>query len=170
VPAKRGAPGSLLPHCPAVVSDSGQLYKPLRPENPISTKLANQRTLALLLTYGRITDEALCQGIITKTVKPLQSPPDPMPKALSVRYRGIVWSIPVHECETWFVCRCTRHTASVLSLITTSQSFVSHFRNYQPRRLRFFNHARVVRPKDWSKFYLIAVRSQRKLVLDLQLK
>jgi hypothetical protein len=60
--------------------------------------------------------------------------------------------------------------ASALSLITTLQSFVSHFRNYQPRRLRFFNHARVVKPKDWSKFYLIAVRSQRKLVLDLQLK
>lgn len=50
-----------------------------------------------------------------------------------------------------------------------TQSFVSHFRNYQPRRLRFFNHMRAVKAKDWSKFYLVAVRSHRNLVLDLQL-
>ncbi|KAH6842412.1 hypothetical protein B0I37DRAFT_392979 [Chaetomium sp. MPI-CAGE-AT-0009] len=61
--------------------------------------------IALLLTYGRITEEALREGIITKTVKPLHNPPDPMPsKTLSVRFLGaIMWSIPVHECETWFV-------------------------------------------------------------------
>ncbi|KAH6617426.1 hypothetical protein F5144DRAFT_596449 [Chaetomium tenue] len=59
---------------------------------------------SLLLTYGRIDEDVLCADIITKTVKPLHKPPDPMPsKTLSVRFQGaIMWSIPVHECQTWF--------------------------------------------------------------------
>ncbi|KAK4043881.1 hypothetical protein C8A01DRAFT_12591, partial [Parachaetomium inaequale] len=59
---------------------------------------------SLLLTYGRITEEVLSEGIITKTVKPLPNSSDPTPsKTVSVRFRGtVMWSIPVHECDTWF--------------------------------------------------------------------
>ncbi len=63
---------------------------------------------ALLLTYGRLTHEALCEGIITKTLKPLETQLDSVPtKTLLVRYKEmIVWSIPLEQCQTWFVRAC----------------------------------------------------------------
>jgi hypothetical protein len=50
------------------------------------------------------------------------------------------------------------------------QAFVSHFRNYQPRRLRFFYHTTPVKASNWSKYFRLAARPQKKLVLDLHLK
>jgi hypothetical protein len=93
------------------------------PSNHLNTRLIYILYLiALLLTYGRISEDVLCGGIITKTVKPLHNPPDPMPtKALSVRFRGaIMWSIPVHECQTWFVSPAPAipRSCQMLSIVT----------------------------------------------------
>ncbi len=71
--------------------------------NPSSLELLT--VAALLLTYGRLTQEALCEGIITKTLKPLETQ---IPtKTLLVRYNEmIVWSIPLEQCQTWLVRAC----------------------------------------------------------------
>ena len=73
---------------------------------PLSIASHADSISALLLTYGRITEESLCDGIIKKVVQPVKSLPDSAPtKTLSIRYRGdTMWSIPIHECQTWFVC------------------------------------------------------------------
>jgi hypothetical protein len=67
---------------------------------------------ALLLTYGRMTEETLCDGIINKVIQPVKSPSGSAPtKTLSIRYRGdTIWSIPIQECQTWFVCCHVHHT------------------------------------------------------------
>ncbi|KAK4234084.1 hypothetical protein C8A03DRAFT_38158 [Achaetomium macrosporum] len=129
--------------------------------------------LALLVAYGRLTERALCEDIIAKTIMPLSTAPAPIPnKTLSVRHHGaIMWSIPVQECQTWFVRRYkTFAIRSTVALNIVIQTFVSHFRNYQPRRLQFFYGAMAVKPKNWPKFYRLAVRLDRKLVFDLHLK
>ncbi|KAK3902205.1 hypothetical protein C8A05DRAFT_15710, partial [Staphylotrichum tortipilum] len=66
---------------------------------------------SLLLTYGRITNDSLCEGIIARTVKPapsLSASVSAAEKTLSVRFGAdIMWSIPLYQCETWFVCART---------------------------------------------------------------
>ncbi|KAK4246307.1 hypothetical protein C7999DRAFT_15548 [Corynascus novoguineensis] len=59
----------------------------------------------LLLTYGRLTEKALCEDIITINIKPLPTSSAAMTdKKLLVRYQGtMMWSIPVQQCQTWFV-------------------------------------------------------------------
>lgn len=129
--------------------------------------------IALLLTYGRIAEDVLCADIITKTVKPLHNPPDPMPskKTLSVRFRGaIMWSIPTHECQTWFVSLVPLSCGDVNMLTIVIQSFVSHFRNYQPWRLQFFHQKTAIKPHSWPRLYRFAVRPDKKLILDLHLR
>lgn len=58
----------------------------------------------------------------------------------------------------------------VNTLTVIMQSFVSHFRNYQPWRLQFFQHGTAIKPHSWPKFHRLAVRPDKKLVLDLHLK
>ncbi|KAL2127170.1 hypothetical protein VTI74DRAFT_11210 [Chaetomium olivicolor] len=108
---------------------------------------------SLLLTYGRITEGALCQGILTRAVKSILDPPGTAAnKTLAVRYRqDIMWSIPIQACQTWL-------------------AFVSHFRNYYPCRLRFRHHSTTVKGSNWPRIYELALRSRRKLVLDLELR
>ncbi|KAK4147642.1 uncharacterized protein C8A04DRAFT_24189 [Dichotomopilus funicola] len=62
-----------------------------------------------------------------------------------------MWTIPVQECQTWF-------------------TFVSHFRHYQPLQLQFFQRFRVVRPSHWPQLYRLAVRNEKKIVLDVYVK
>ncbi|KAK4149610.1 hypothetical protein C8A00DRAFT_18724 [Chaetomidium leptoderma] len=59
---------------------------------------------SLLVTYGRLTEKALCEDIIVNDAGPLPTPPAPIPnKTLSVRYQGtLMWTIPIQDCQTWF--------------------------------------------------------------------
>ena len=115
VPTERGFPCGLLPRLPTLVPDPGQLYVKSRPLNMDPWSLGVLTIAALLITYGRLTQEALCEGIITKTLKPLETQLDSIPaKTLLVRYKEmIVWSIPLEQCQTWFVRAC--HALSAAS-------------------------------------------------------
>jgi len=50
------------------------------------------------------------------------------------------------------------------------QSFIAHFRNYHPNRLRFFYRGNAVAGVKWPGFYQLAIRSDKQVVLVLQIK
>jgi hypothetical protein len=61
--------------------------------------------IALLLTYSRMPEDALCSELINRNfLTSAQLATTLASVKLSVRYRGnVMWSIPVEECQTWFV-------------------------------------------------------------------
>ncbi|KAK3987253.1 hypothetical protein QBC44DRAFT_246283 [Cladorrhinum sp. PSN332] len=104
---------------------------------------------SLLITCGRISEEDLCLNLIEKTIKAAQgaSPSKPEPKIL-VRYLSdVVWALPVAECKTWF-------------------AFISHFQEFWPRRILFYQYKRLVKPEQWPKIWDNAAQSKSKATLQ----
>ncbi|KAK4168267.1 magnesium transport protein cora [Cladorrhinum sp. PSN259] len=107
---------------------------------------------SLLLTCGRLSEEALCGDTIEKVIKTAQGISVASSHAkIIVRYLSdVVWALPVEECKTWF-------------------AFQSHFQELWPRHLLFFSQRRLIKADQWSKIWDRAARSRAKVVLDLQI-
>ncbi|KAK3317448.1 hypothetical protein B0T19DRAFT_434993 [Cercophora scortea] len=107
---------------------------------------------SLLLTCGRMTEDALCSESITRSITMAQELPNvTFPTKISVRYRGnVMWSIPIDECQTWL-------------------DLLSHFHEFWPRRLLLFRHKREIFATDWPKIWHTASRVNTKISIDLQL-
>lgn len=93
---------------------------------------------------------------------------------LSVRYKGdVVWSIPVDECQTWFVrlaiLGSSTFTGCRLTGYRISQRFLAHFRDFWPNSLQFFRHKQLVTAEDWPKLHNLASHAGSRVVLDFQL-
>ncbi|KAI7774753.1 hypothetical protein LA080_007918 [Diaporthe eres] len=96
--------------------------------------------IALLLTYGRMTEDALCaesREAMTKiTIDNTMAQAKPR---LVVSYRGsVVWAFLLEECQTW-------------------TDFLSHFREFWPRRLVFFMNRSPINAEDWPRIWHGAV-------------
>ncbi len=65
----------------------------------------NDGAVALLVTYSTMTDSALSGAFVTKSIGPLDAVVGVPGKRKIMVYFGkaAMWSIPLEECQTWFV-------------------------------------------------------------------
>ncbi|KAF3762955.1 putative Mg2+ transporter [Cryphonectria parasitica EP155] len=107
---------------------------------------------SFLFTYSRMAEETLRGDSVSLTVKSSQDISNARPQAIiAVSYRQtVLWSIPVEECQTWL-------------------DFLSHFRDFWPRRLQFFRRRRPVTADDWPRIWNMAKHVSDKVTLEMRI-
>ncbi|KAJ0117452.1 hypothetical protein J7T55_003866 [Diaporthe amygdali] len=133
---------------------SGLLSAEKSSEFPVQTLLQAQfsKSAPLLLTYGRMTEDTLCaesRGSMTKIA--IENVISPAKSRLMVSYRGsVTWAFLLEECQTW-------------------TDFLSHFREFWPRRVVFFINKRQISAEDWPRIWHGAQRVNKNLVMDVDI-
>ncbi|KAH8773746.1 putative Mg2+ transporter [Diaporthe sp. PMI_573] len=107
---------------------------------------------SLLLTYGRMTEDALCavsrDAMTEITIENIATQAKPR---LIVSYRGsVAWGFSLEECQTW-------------------TDFLSHFREFWPRPLVFFMQRRQLNAEDWPRIWHGAQRVSINLAIDIDI-
>ncbi|GAB1317897.1 Mg2+ transporter [Madurella fahalii] len=106
---------------------------------------------ALLFTYCQMAEDVLRGESIRMSVKSPQELSNFGSKALiTVSFKNsVMWSLPVDECQTWL-------------------GFLSHFRDFWPRRLLFFRRKRAVTAEDWPRIWNTAKHVSAKIMLEMR--
>ncbi|RYO78437.1 hypothetical protein DL766_001500 [Monosporascus sp. MC13-8B] len=105
---------------------------------------------SFLFTYSRMTEEALRGDFIGLSVKSIKEISDAKPRIAISYGQSVLWSIPVEECHTWL-------------------DFLSHFREFWPRRLQFFRRKRPVTADNWPRVWNIARHVNDKIMLEMRI-
>ncbi|KAI1370582.1 hypothetical protein F4677DRAFT_457763 [Hypoxylon crocopeplum] len=107
---------------------------------------------SFLFTYSRMSQDALRGDSIDLSTKTIQEISSARRRAIiTVSYRqSVLWAIPVEECRTWL-------------------DFISHFREFWPRRLQFFRRRRPVTANDWLRAWNMARHVSDKILLEMRI-
>ncbi|KAK5656101.1 hypothetical protein OQA88_5240 [Cercophora sp. LCS_1] len=120
---------------------------------------------------NRMKEETLQGDSVDLVLEPTtveRSPDARAPTTIAVSHRHtVLWSIAVDECQTWLVS-LPRNPFGKEFVVTGTQSFLAHFREFWPQRLQFFHRKRTVTVDNWPKIWNLAKHSDTKITLDMR--
>jgi hypothetical protein len=132
----------------------------------------------MLNSYNELTFEALVVSCAQSPISSLQgesvsiiqnptteSASTLSPNILIYSKNSLVWSLPVDECQDWFV---SKYYFSWVRYAHIYQAFASHFWEYWPRPFQITHHEKVITAEDWPKIFVIAKKSSIRLSIEFR--
>ena len=121
---------------------------------------------AIIISCARSSMSSLQEESISVLPKlTTESPLTFSPNILVSSVGSFLWSLPVDECQNWFVS--TRYSPP-LECVDIYQAFVSHFWEYWPRLFRVTYNEKVVTAEDWPRILAIAKKSSIRLSIEFR--
>jgi hypothetical protein len=158
----RYAGRALLLHRSNLVSHIGRLYV-----HNFLLSVHNELTFEALVVSCAQSPISSLQG---ESISIIQNPATESATTFSQNIliyskNSLVWSLPVDECQDWFV---RIYYSPGFRYTHIYQSFVSHFWEYWPRPFQITHHEKVITAEDWPKIFVIAKKSGLRLSIEFR--